>query len=55
MLKGSVIIPEIVNYLRVNKPNNVRENEINEIKHNHANLYHLMDNIFSILHEKEVV
>ena len=52
MPAGVLIFPEIGQHLKVIKPNNVSNNEIDEITKNYANLCHLMDNMFSILHSK---
>ena len=51
-MKGFIIFDKIRRYIRVNKPTNVKDNEINMYCNNYTWLNSLIDIIFSILHSK---
>ena len=50
---GIAMFLEVEQHLKVIKVNNSSNNKIDENTKNHANLYYLMGNVFSILHSKE--
>lgn len=52
MAKGTVVFEEIRRCLRVSKPDNVKEDDINQLCNNFVRLTSLMDSVFSTLHSK---
>ena len=52
MTKGTVVFEDVRMCLRVNKPDDVKEDEINQLCNNFARLTSLMDSVFSTLHSK---
>ena len=52
MQLGCFVFPEIGQCVKTNKPNNVSNEEIDEITSNYSRLSHVMGSVFSDLHSR---